>query len=354
MIVSMAEMFRRPRERLDSFYASKEEIPMKHLTVTSTVFVLVFILTTAAGLSAQDTPEPCAFNIVGTWQSTTGGHKNPALLRFAADGTATVLTHAGSGAGLRPAERSRFKLDNAKYPKAISLTPIKDGADTDDQTTTMEITQYDDGAFTTAVTVTPDAELTRWTRVDQYRYFVVLAAGKGSPGFGAPAFATLIKTDGQQTVTDAFGLYPAKDGNVDYPKMGEISADLRKKFDTDPRDDSAALLRLEVTAGPYQRALKILKTWERRVRDNALLYNIPYLDNAVYLNQLATSLNGCAETIKLEKLTWRIDDPIISKQNLPQVPYFFIKDIRERNKDLHLGDDKFHQKLQAANLRPLQ
>jgi hypothetical protein len=40
--------------------------------------------------------------------------------------------------------------------------------------------------------------------------------------------------------------------------------------------------------------------------------NIPYLDNAVYLNQLAGSLNDCAETIKLQKLSWHIDDPIIS------------------------------------------
>lgn len=322
-------------------------------SIVITLSTLALIFPAVAGLLAQDTPEPCAFNIVGTWQSTTGGHKNPSLLRFSADGTATVLapSSTGQGTGWQSAERSRFKLDNAKYPKAISLTPIREGVDTDDPTTTMEITQYDDGAFTTAVTVTPDAELTRWTRVDPYRYFVVLAAGKGSPGFGAPAFAMLIKTDGQQTQTDAFGLYPAKDGKVDYPKMGEISAELRKQFDAEPRDDSAALMRLEVTAGPYQRALKVLKTWERRVRENTLLYNIPYLDNAVYLNQLATSLNECAETINLEKLTWRIDDPIISKQNLPQVPYFFIRDIRQRNRDLHLGDDKFRQKLQAVNLR---
>src|SRR5215467_4854631 len=110
--------------------------------------------------------------------------------------------------------------------------------------------------------------------------------------------------------------------------------------------------RLEVSAGPFNRALKILETWERRSRENALLHNIPYLDNAVYLNQLASSLNDCAETIKLQKLTWKIDDPIISKQNLPQVPYFFIKELRTLNNDQHVKDDKFYRVLQANNHAP--
>jgi len=309
---------------------------------------LILFLIAATAIFAQEATEPCAFNIVGTWQSTTGGHKNPTLLRFAADGTATVLSRNVSGSGLQTSESSTYKLDNPKYPKHISLTPIQPGVDTSEQSTSMEVTQYDDGAFTTAVTVTPDVELTRWVRVDPYRYFVVLAAGKGSPGFGGAAFAMLIKTDGRQAQTDAFGLYPAKDGKVDYVQMGDISEAIRNQFKKEPQDDSAALFRMEVTAGPYQRALKILKTWERRARENTLLYNIPYLDNAVYLNQLASSLNDCSETIKLEKLTWRIDDPIISQRNLPQVPYFFIKDIRQRNKDLHLADDKFYEELQAS------
>src|SRR5262249_36193093 len=87
-----------------------------------------------------------------------------------------------------------------------------------------------------------------------------------------------------------------------------------------------------------------------RARENTLLYqDIPYLNNAVYLNQLASRLNDCSETIKLQKLTCRIDDPIITKQNLPQVPYFFIKELRSLNSTLHVKDDKFHQERQAAN-----
>lgn len=314
------------------------------------ISVALVLLPAYAAVVAQEDQKACEFNIVGTWQSITGGHANPTRLRFEKNGTATVLSRNASGQGpeWQAGDSSNFKLDNPKAPTAIHLSP----QGRPDQVTSMEITQHDDGAFTTAVTVTPDVELTRWMRVDPYRYFVVLVSGRGTPGYGAPAFAMLIKTDGAQEQTDAFGSYPFKDGKVDTVAVGPIPEEIRKQFDKEPQDDSATMLRLEVTAGPFNRALKVLKTWERRARENTMLYNIPYLDNAVYLNQLASSLNDCAETIKLQKLTWRIDDPIISKQNLPQVPYFFIKELRTLNNDLHVRDEKFHDLLRADNRPP--
>ena len=311
---------------------------------------IIILLPASLAVFAQEEQKACEFNIVGTWQSTTSGHTNPTLLRFARNGMATVLSRNSSGQGpeWQATDSSSFKLDNPKAPKAIRLAPVNNP----EQGTSLEITQYDDGAFTTAVTVTPDVELTRWVRVDPYRYFVVFVSGKGTPGYGDPAFAMLIKTDGAEARTDAFGLYPFKDGKVDTVAVAPIPAEVRKQFDKEPHDESATMLRLEVTAGPFNRAMKVLKTWERRARENTMLYNIPYLDNAVYLNQLASSLNDCAETIKLQKLTWRIDDPIISKQNLPQVPYFFIKELRKLNNDLHVTDAKFHDLLQANNVPP--
>lgn len=306
--------------------------------------------------SAQDAPPVCEFNMVGTWQLTTEGQANPTLLRFKPDGVVIVLspnTSGGPGAEWQATDWSRYELDNAKAPKVIHLLPITKKGETVAPTkiTEIDITKRDDGAFTSAVTSNADVELTQWVRMDAYKYFIVLAAAKGTPGYGSPAFATLIKTDGHQTQADSFGLYET-DAVHHYVELGPISDDIRKKYENEPHDDSAALLRLEVPAGPYHRALKILKTWERRARENTLLYQIPYLDNAVYLNQLASSLNDCAETIKLEKLTWRIDDPIITKQNLPQVPYFFIKEIRERNSKLHVQDEKFLRNQQAVNLPP--
>jgi hypothetical protein len=292
----------------------------------------------------------CDFSIVGTWQSTTGGHVNPTLLRFAPNGTATVLSHNNSGHGSewQSAESSRYKLDNPKAPTALHLAPKSNP----EQVTSLKITKFDDGGFTTEVDVSDDGERTNWTRVDGQRYFIVMASGKGSPGYGDAAFAMLIKSDGNHTQTDSFGLWPVRTNGVNTTMQGPMPEEILKKFDNEPRDDSAAMLRLEVTAGPYDRALRILKVWERRRRENTMLYDIPYLDNAVYLNQLASSLNDCSETIKLEKLTWRIDDDILMHQNLPQVPYFFIKRLRHLNDALHVRDNKFHESRQAMNLPP--
>jgi hypothetical protein len=307
--------------------------------------------------SAQDAPVVCNLNMVGTWQLTTEGHANPTLLRFNPNGVVTVLTPqtaGGQGPEWQATDWSTYKIDNPKDPKIIRLLPIKKNGEAiqPSEVTEIDVTNHDDGIFTSAVTSNADVELTQWKRLDPYRYFIVLSAAKGTPGYGAPAFAEVIKTDGRQSQIETFGLYET-DPVHHYVEVGPIADELRKKFESEPRDDSAILFRLEVSAGPYERALKIVKTWQRRARENALLYvDIPYLNNAVYLNQLASSLNDCAETIKLEKLTWRIDDPIITKQNLPQVPYFFIKDLRERNKALHVKDDAFLEKKQANNHPP--
>ena len=41
-----------------------------------------------------------------------------------------------------------------------------------------------------------------------------------------------------------------------------------------------------------------------------------------------------------------------AKPFVPQVPYFFIKDLRERNKALHVKDGSFMEKRQANNYAP--
>jgi hypothetical protein len=217
----------------------------------------------------------------------------------------------------------------------------------------LEITTFDDGMFVTKA-IDGSGELTRWTRIDPYRYFVVLAAGKGTPGFGAPGFAMLIKTDGVHTQRDALGSYPVVTPRQRYPQFGIISEEILKQFESEPANDTGSMLRMEVTAGPYNRALEVMKSWERRVQENQTLYpTVPYMDNAVYLNQLTSSLNEagvlswkggatCAETIKLQKLTWLLSDPIMAKHNLPQTPYYLFKTLRELNSSLHLSDSQFH------------
>lgn len=321
---------------------------------TSLIFSLFLVFPIA--FAGQEPSEGCRFNIAGTWQSSTGGQINPTRERFGPNGVMTELSRNTSGKGpeWQMTGKSRYRLDNHQSPKIMTW---EKGGDRHSPRTTLEVKAFDDGLFIAKAVGDPDTQLTRWVRVDPYRYFVVLAAGKGSPGFGDAGFAMLIKTDGVHIQTDALGEYPVVTPRQRYPEFGVISEDIRKRFDEEPVGDSGSMLRLEVTAGPYNRALKVLKSWQRRVDENQTLYpTVPYLDNAVFLNQLTSSLNEtgvlewaggkpCAETIKLQKLTWLLSDPVMSKHNLPQTPYYLFKALRQLNNSLHLSDNEFHAAL---------
>jgi hypothetical protein len=330
---------------------------MKRSALSISMMFSLLILFPRA-MAGQEHPQACQFNIAGTWQSSTGGLMNPLRERFGSNGVMTELSRKslGKGSEWQPTGKSRYRLDNAKAPKAMILTKVEKGTQLS-VGATLEIRTFDDGMFVTIAADDAGGQLTRWTRIEPYRYFVVLAAGKGSPGFGAPGFAALIKTDGVHTQTDALGEYPVVTPRQRYPEFGQISEEIRKQFDKEPVNDTGSMLRLELTAGPYHRALEVLQTWQRRVEENQTLYpTVPYLDNAIYLNQLTSSLNEagvlqweggkpCAETIKLQKLTWLVDDPIMSKHNLPQTPYYLFKTLRELNGSLHLSDSQFQAAL---------
>jgi hypothetical protein len=319
--------------------------------------VLVFLGMFPIAFVGQEQQKGCQFNITGTWQSSTNGQKTPTRERFSSDGVMTELSRNSSdkASQWQAMGKSTYKLDDPKMPKTMITTPL-DKNGTGPVGTTLQIKTFDDGLFVTTTGEGPAAALTRWTRVDPQRYFVVLAAGKGDPGLGGPGFAMLIKTDGIHTQKDAFGTYPVVNPRERYANIGVIPEEVREQFNSEPMGDSGAMLRLEVTAGPYNRALEVLKTWERRADENTLLYTQPYLNNAVYLNQLVSSLNEtgvltwrggtpCTETIKLQKLTWLLSDPIMTKHNLTQTPYYLFKTLRELNRSVHLNDHEFHAAL---------
>jgi hypothetical protein len=326
---------------------------MKHFAFSFSLILVFFNLFPTPGAS-QEQQNSCQFDITGTWQSSTPGQMNSTRLRFGANGVMTKLSRgsADQTSAWHATGRSTYKLDDPKTPKTMILSPVDKSA----APTTLQIKTFDNGLFVTAPSADPGAILTRWTRVDPQRYFVVLAAGKGDTGFGAPGFAMLIKTDGIHTETNAFGSYPVVNPKERHPVISVIPRKIREQFRYEPVGDAGAMLRLEVTAGPYNRALEVMKTWERRAAENTLLYTVPYLNNAVYLNQLVSSLNEtgvltwrggttCTETIKLQKLTWLISDPIMTKHNLTQTPYYLFKTLRQLNSSLHLDDKVFRAAL---------
>jgi hypothetical protein len=316
-------------------------------------------------VQSQDRYQGCPFTLNGTWRSSTAGQTNPNLTRFS-NGIMTELSRRNSSDGhdWHATEKSSYKLDDPNKPTAMILTKMG-GTGSPSANTTLDIKAFDDGMFLTAPAGEKTGDLTRWIRIDHYRYFLILAAGKGDPMTGGPAFAELIKTDGIHTQTDALGTWPVHRQFDSYPAMGVISEDLIKHFENGPlNNEDEYVFRLQLTAGPYNRALEVLKSWQRRVAEGNTLYAVVYENNEVFLNQLVSSLDEadelawnqgtpCGDTIKLYRLTWLLNDKVVAQHNMSQVPYYFFRKLRELNSSLHLTDSEFRAAMAGDQSGPI-
>lgn len=304
--------------------------------------VLVFSLSAHSALAQKG----CQLNIVGTW--ATPDQSNPTIYRFTEDGTVTALSAAGSQVNeLREIGAASYVVDNPKAPKVVLLKELADRKKFPLGTTSLDITGYDDKSVTVKIL---GQDAVRWTRVDPNRYFMVLA-GRIRQFYegGGPSFPMLIKTDGRQTQIDAVGLFP-KGGYWDF---GKIPEQLYSQFMKETDTDSEVMFRLEITGVQYERALKIVQTWERRAREGALLYPDVTMSNILLAKGVTESLNQCGERIKLYKLDWGINDYIShSPQDKPEttkIPYLYFKTLRRLNESLHVGDEKFHAATRAGS-----
>lgn len=302
------------------------------------IFSLLMVICLGAASPAFGR-QGCDFNIVGTWRAATSDVANPALYQFTPDGTVTVLSRSGSGqdAELEVIASATYKLDDPKAPKSIKLTALDEGGVFAEGTSSMEITKYDDASFTC---VRPGAGPTRWIKVDPNRYFIVLAARSGEFfDRSGPAFPMLIKMAGEEAQIDAVGTYSAKGKRAFGPVPPEAYGD----FLREPRTDSEVMLRLEINSAQYERGLKILQEWERRVRENALLYPArTSLNNVLLVKSVAETLNQCGEEIKLYKLNYlHPEDWISDKYAPPFLPFNYFKELRRLNESRHVRDEAF-------------
>jgi hypothetical protein len=182
-------------------------------------------------------------------------------------------------------------------------------------------------------------------------YFVVLAAREGPGGArvgsrreGGPAFAMLIKVEGSKTQIETFGLYFDKNAG----KLGPVPTEFYSQFIIEPRPGEPrsgpdAILRLEVTRSDYEKGLKIVQEWQRRAREDTLLFTEDsYLNCVVPLKEIAESLNQ-DRGIRLYKLDWSDTDEISSNYPASQIAFQYVKRLRSLNDTLNLADDKFHE-----------
>jgi hypothetical protein len=180
-----------------------------------------------------------------------------------------------------------------------------------------------------------------------HRYFLVLAGQRGTfYDKSGPAFPMLIKLDGERTQVDAVGIYSIQGRR----KFGTVPEETYREFMKEPRAASdVVMLRLEITSAQYERGFKILGTWERRVKEDALLYPDVFMDNILLVKQVAESLNQCGEKeIKLYNLDWGVEDKLSDEIPPSRVPFLFFREIRRLNESLHVRDEKFQEYMNAA------
>lgn len=194
-----------------------------------------------------------------------------------------------------------------------------------------------------------EAEAQR-NRTDSTRYFMVLAARNGAfYERSGPAFVMLIRAGAATYDIGALGIYA---GNNKQPVFGPVPADSYEEFLRDTGKTSAkdedVMLRLEINAAQYERALQVLRSWERRVRERALLYPEIALDNILLVKQATEELNRCTRTIVAYDLDWGLEDDI-SEHNAPlRIPYEYFKELKRLNGTRHVSDSAMPAALLAA------
>jgi hypothetical protein len=305
----------------------------------------LLVLATAAcsiawAQTGVDNPKGCDFDITGTWEAVAT-RETPALgvrYRFGTDGMAVALTPAttdGSAWTEKPgATMNAYRLDDPKAPSRIEF--FAPGAT--NPRSSQEISQYDDGSFTT---MDESSQPHRWVRVDSQRYFVLFVAVRGDVVQGGPAFVTMVRAseDGRATL-DSFGYYVADE----LPIVGPVPT---AEHLVESRLDSETMLRLEVTRAEYARAMAVLRSWDRRAREKSMLYDTPSLNSIVFLEQLAMALNQCNERVHVNKLSWNARDPVTA-HNHPQIPFYYVQGLRKDNEALHMRNEEFRARLGSS------
>jgi hypothetical protein len=179
-----------------------------------------------------------------------------------------------------------------------------------------------------------------------HRYFLVLASQIGTfYDNSGPAFSMLIKLDGERAQVDAVGMYSIKGRRT----FGTVPEESYREFMKEPSASSDVMLRLELTSSQYERGLKVLRRWERRIKEDALLYRKYSMNNLMLVREVTESLNKCGEKeIKVYKLDWSLEDTLSDEVPPAQVPFLFFKEMRRLNESLHVRDDKFQEYRNAA------
>jgi hypothetical protein len=318
---------------------------------TAIISLLAIMILGSAGTTwAQE--KSCSFDIVGTWKAQISSTE-ARLYQFDDKGVVTVLSATGTA---EPQQISTANYEVNKElgkPESVSFTASGKNRIFGDVKKTMKLVSYDDTSITCAI---PGMGTTRWTRVDPDRYFIVLSARKGEfYNATGSAFSMVIKLAGGVPTINAFGIYPENKQIA----LGTVPPALYKEYVREARNDSETLLRLEINSRQYERALKVIKDWERRAREGAFLYTTSAetlddpssLNNILVVKAVTETLNQCSADFNLYPLNYVIkDDWITDLVGSAFVPFYYFQELRKRNEARHIPDQKFQELVQLPNV----
>ena len=319
------------------------------LTAIISLLAMILLGSPATALAQE---KSCSFDLVGTWKAQVSSTE-ARLYQFDEKGVVKVLTASGTAEPQQIAIAKYEVINELGKPDSVSFTASGTNRIFGAVSKTMKLVSYDDTSITCAI---PGMETTRWTRVDPNRYFIVLSARqKEFYDSSGSAFPIVIKLAGGAPTIDAFGVYLTKNGRA----FGSVPPDVYKNYLRERRNDSETTLRLEINPRQYERALKVIKEWERRDREGAFLYltATETLDDATYLNNIlvvkavAESLNRCAADFDLYPLNYvEKDDWISNKFKSAFVPFHYFQELRKRNEARHIPDQKFQELVHLPNV----
>jgi hypothetical protein len=311
----------------------------------------ILLGSTATALAQQK--KSCLFDLVGTWKAQLSPTE-AILYRFDSKGEVTVLSVSGTAEPQQTATAKYAVNKELGKPESVSFTATGENRIFGAAKKTMKIVSYDDSSITCEI---PGVGETRWTRVDPDRYFIVLTARqKEFTDLSGTAFPMVIKLAGGVPTINAFGVY-LKNKQIGF---GTIPPALYKEYLREARnDDLETTLRLEINFRQYERALKVIKDWERRERENAFLYTTApetvddptYLNNILVAKAVTETLNQCSDEINLYPLNYvHRDDWISNKYGSGFVPFYYFKELRVRNEARHIEDKKFQELVHLPNV----
>lgn len=316
---------------------------------TAIISLLALLLVGSINLvSAQE--KTCPFRLTGTWKAQVSATESR-LYTFDADGVLKVLEVTGD-AKPREIATARYEVENdVNTGRQISFTANGKNQIFGRARGAMKVVSYDDSTLTCDI---PGIGETRWTRVDPNRYFLVLIA-RGGEFFDktGSAFPLVIKLENGAAQIEGAGIY-SKGGKATF---GAIPTSAYQEYLREARGDSEVILRLEINSGQYERSLKVVKEWQRRARQDELLYTLDSalsdpmpLNNILVVKAVTETLNLCQNDIDLYKLDYEYPTDWIANQYGPEwVPFMLFRELRKRNEARHIEYKKFQELVPLAN-----